>query len=365
MTHRPSRLTVFRASARLKACGCVAICTLLAWPSTAHAQSPAGLYATVYGQETAVRSGPAPTVASLRAVVSAYERVVRKYPSSAYSDNSLWQAAGVAALAYETFGDAKDLEAAERLLKWLKQEYPSSSLVKQVPARIAALHAPVPTASPSVLPAVLNTTPAPATAAPAPPANGRANSGPTAVVKSITHTALPRGDRITIELSDEVSYSGDRIVSPDRIYFDFRNASAPASVAQQAAALNAALSGRLIKTLRVGQPVAGTARLTMELTDYPRYSVFPMYQPFRLVIDVERVLPAPAQMPVLTPTPAAPATSRANSVFVPAAFPTPHPPKPTSTPTPQPTPVIVSTTPIAPPMTTPIATPRTKPSIVV
>src|SRR5437016_5667090 len=44
-----------------------------------------------------------------------------------------------------------------------------------------------------------------------------------AVVRSITKTPLPRGERISVEFSDEISYTADRVPNPDRVYFDFKN----------------------------------------------------------------------------------------------------------------------------------------------
>ena len=67
-------------------------------------------------------------------------------------------------------------------------------------------------------------------AAPAPGAR------PTATVRSITRTPLPRGDRITIELSREVSYTADRVSDPDRLFFDVANAVVPGAMSLRATA---------------------------------------------------------------------------------------------------------------------------------
>ena len=57
-----------------------------------------------------------PTLRELRNAVTAYENVVRRYPTSGYSDNALWQGANLALLAYERFEDAADLRRGLRLL---------------------------------------------------------------------------------------------------------------------------------------------------------------------------------------------------------------------------------------------------------
>ena len=50
--------------------------------------------------------------AQMRRVVGSYESLVRKHPASGYCDNALWQAANLASLAYERFGDDADRKTA-------------------------------------------------------------------------------------------------------------------------------------------------------------------------------------------------------------------------------------------------------------
>jgi len=115
-------------------------------------------------------------------------------------------------------------------------------------------------------------------AAPAPSAR------PTATVRTITRTPLPRGDRITIELSREVSYTADRVPDPDRLFFDVANAVVPGAMSVRAQAL----TGTWISGVRVGQHTETAIRIVLQLTGAPRHSVFALYAPFRLVIDLER-----------------------------------------------------------------------------
>jgi N-acetylmuramoyl-L-alanine amidase len=107
---------------------------------------------------------------------------------------------------------------------------------------------------------------------------------PTATVRSITRTALPRGDRITIELTREVSYTADRVPGPDRLFFDVANAIVPGATSVRAQAL----TGTWISGVRVAQHTETAIRIVLQLTGAPRYSVFALYGPFRLVIDLER-----------------------------------------------------------------------------
>src|SRR6476620_7304160 len=117
----------------------VMIAALLALtPATAMA-GPRDVYTRALERERAVRDASrAPTVEQIRAVVAAYERMVRLYPASAYSDNALWQAANLSLLAYQKFGESVDKKAGVRLLNQLKTGYPSSSLLPKATETLEA-----------------------------------------------------------------------------------------------------------------------------------------------------------------------------------------------------------------------------------
>ena len=113
------------------------------------------------------------------------------------------------------------------------------------------------------------------------------------VVRSVSAAPLPRGERITIELSGEARYTGDRLDRPDRIYFDFQDAGVGS---QAVAAAQAVPASALVATVRIARHARDVTRVVLEVTGHPRYSVFPMYNPFRLVVDVESEGP-PAEPP--------------------------------------------------------------------
>ena len=105
------------------------------------------MYADALAREQAVRpvlsaapdeQGDAAALKNVRAVVAAYEAIVRRYPSSGYSDNALWQAGRLSLDAFARFGQAQDKTAGMRLLRALAAQYPSSKLAKQVPGLLAA-----------------------------------------------------------------------------------------------------------------------------------------------------------------------------------------------------------------------------------
>lgn len=267
----------------------------LAVPAQASAQTARTLYERAVARENSVRGTRSPQAEELRRVAQAFENVVRRYPTSGYCDNALWQAAGVMVTAYEISGSATDRERAEEYLDWLANEYPHSSLVRQVGDRRRALRAAAQPAAP---------------AARAPSSAATTTAGGVALLRSITRSPLPQGDRITIELSREVPFRGERLADPDRIFFDLASSDLGDAVVDEST-----IPGRLVQGVRLGRHDDHVTRVVLELAGGPRYSVFPLYDPFRLVIDVESDALPVEDLPVRRvptpppPTPVAPAAT--------------------------------------------------------
>ena len=261
--------------------------------SAASAQTAATLYDRAQKRATAATA--APTVVGLRAAASAYEALVHKYPRSGFCDDALWNGARMAKLAWDQFQQPADLKTATRLLTWLRREYPGSSWAAQARTQLASLSQPAKASASNVPPAA-----APTPAAPPPPAP----SLPVATIRSITRTTLPGGDRLTIELDREVLVSPERIASPERLFFDLRNTQFDQSVA---AALEG-VSGLRMAGVRIGRQDATTTRVVVSLAGAPRHSLFALYHPYRLVVDVEgEAIDAgpsvPAEPEVVSPPP--------------------------------------------------------------
>jgi len=352
------RLTHFPQITLPMAFAVLAVLSLLAIAPPALAQTAKVRYERALANEKKLRASK-PALAAIRSGAASFEGIVRRYPVSGYSDNALLQGAGLFKLAFDRYGDAADRRNAERLLTWLKKQYPSSSLVKEATTRLAQLAPPAPAAAttrpaadppatattkpvvtpppasppptppatpPAAPPAVTKTPPAvtkappaaaanaPKPAAPAPvvetapvktpatpeppPAVTVPANAPASTIRTITHTPLPRGDRLIVELSEEAAYAGVRVERPDRVFFDFANAAPATDVVQRASGL----AGTFVKAVRVGRPSSSITRVMVELggASRPRYSAFPLYNPFRLVIDVESSEPPPPPPPVVT-----------------------------------------------------------------
>jgi N-acetylmuramoyl-L-alanine amidase len=234
--------------------------------SPASAATARERYAAAAAREKTLRAAPSPvTLNDIRAAAVLYERVVREHPRSGYSDNALWQASGLARLAYERFGQERDREKAMALLKQLRAQYPSSSLAAGIDGALRALEP---------------QRPAPASAPP---------PAATATLLSIQRTPLPDGVRIMLEFDREVLYTDVRLDGPPRLFFDFRGV-------QAAAGVSGSLQGpddparplQIVREIRLGRHPDATTRVVMPLEGVARYSTFALYDPYRLVIDFVR-----------------------------------------------------------------------------
>ncbi len=302
---------------------------------SAAAESPRALYANAKGREEAVRAmtGAAVTVQHFRAAMAEYERLARRYPQSGYSDNALWQAAGLALDAFQRFGDLKDRETALRLLKRLTATYPTSSLLRGAPEKLRALEATSDAAGVTPAPSERPTTGGTAASPAAAPV--------VATIRDVTATKIPGGVRVTVELDGEIAYREERIASPDRVFLDLRGAQPAAPLKDATIATNK----DIVRHIRLGRHPNNTTRLVLDLDGVVRYSVFTLYNPFRLVIDCERATATPlrserpvgpAATPARGPAPTPPALAPART-----ALPDPSPSSPLVPPAPlQLTPVV-------------------------
>jgi N-acetylmuramoyl-L-alanine amidase len=221
------------------------------------------------------RAAPAaPLLERSRTLAQTYEDIVRLFPGSGHSDNALWQAAVLAGDTFWEFGEAADRVLALRLFRLLQARYPSSSLLKQVPAHVARLEA-----ADATPPDLARTVPREAPGLASPP---RASS----TLRSIRRERLPDALRVTLEFDREVAFYDERIVGPPRVFIDLQNTRAVEALE------DAALSfpDDLVRQIRVGRQEART-RVVLDIQGAARHSVYPLYNPYRIVVDFERIAP--------------------------------------------------------------------------
>ena len=272
------------------------------------------MYNDAFAREQAIRAAltagevPPALINEIRATVARYEAVVRHYPTSSYCDNALWQAAQLSADAFAKFGQAPDKDTALRLLKQLASMYPTSKLAAQVPAQLTRLSAEAPAAPRVVEPPRPTAVDAPPLPSPAPPEKPLKTGKPEPVektalttIKEIRRTVLPDAVRVVIELDGEVEFRQDRIDGPPRVFVDLNSTRATPVLVDKTLRFEG--DADVVRQVRVGRHPNNTTRVVLDAAGVSSYSVYPLYGPYRLVIDCVRasgvaatsgVVPVPA-----------------------------------------------------------------------
>jgi N-acetylmuramoyl-L-alanine amidase len=231
----------------------------------------------------------------MRSLVEAYERMSRQFPTSAYMDNALLQGALLSADAFWTFGEPEDKATALELFSELNSRFPRSSLVKDVSSHVKRLREAKFVPLPPVKPAV---------AAPAPVlVASRVPNALTAVKRDV----LPDALRITLELGQEVAFRSDRLDNPPRVFIDFEN-TRPVEAIKDA---TIPFADDVVRKVRIGRQTESRTRVVMDLSGVGRYSIYTLYNPYRVVIDFTRLPVAPPGVLAAAPTPSAPAVRQA------------------------------------------------------
>jgi N-acetylmuramoyl-L-alanine amidase len=151
-----------------------------------------------------------------------------------------------------------------------------------------------------------------------------------AIIRGITRTSLDDGVRVSIEVDRELSFRQEPLQNPQRLFFDLKGARP--STALQGSTLK--FEEDIIREIRVGRHPKNVTRVVMDTEGTHSYSVFTLYNPFRVIIDFKRAATAapssgsgPAARPAAVPTtgPALPAAKPTASALPPL----PPPPLPT------------------------------------
>ena len=308
--------------------------------------------------------GPRPTPRpQLRRIVADAEAIARRHAGSGYADNALWQAATVSLASYRVYRQPSDRTMGVQYLDTLVRRYPSSSLVaearvlmrrhapgpalaKAAPATPAPSAASTRTASAAARPTSPPTptptsTPAPvpvtapvavrmpvetSSAAPvaaAVPARATEATGRLATLRGVRRTTIGDTIRLTLDFDGEVAFDHQRLPGPDRVFFDFAHTAPIPSLADTVLQFE----GPTVRRVRLGRPRADVTRLAIDLDGVATYTVFALYHPYRLTIDLQ---PAPlGRAPATSTALAVPRTGLVpTAVPLPASMPAPAPPPP-------------------------------------
>ena len=243
------------------------------------------MYMETLAREQAVRAALAAEdalstiLADVRAVVASYESLVARHPASGYCDNALWQAGRLSLDAYAKFRQPKDRDAGVRLLKRLAVGYPSSKMVKDVPAELQRAEQ----TPPLLLPAgVEPARPTATLARPAPP-NAPANI---TTIKDIRRSVTPESVRVTIELDGEASFHDEHITDPERVFVDLAGTRAGSGLVDRT--LRFESDADVVRQVRIGRHPNNITRVVLDAAGVSSCSVYQLYSPNRIVIDCVR-----------------------------------------------------------------------------
>jgi N-acetylmuramoyl-L-alanine amidase len=246
------------------------------------------LYADAVAKEVAVQKALGDADASdtvlkaVRTVVSDFEALARRFPSSGYADDALWRAGRVSIDGYEKFHEPRDRASALRLLRALVAQYPGSKLARQAGTQIADLEAAAPRTGDDAE-ADASSTSAPAVGQAAPPL---------ATIKGVRRTVLPDAVRVIVELDREVPFHDEQLEHPSRVFVDLLSTRANPSLIDQTIRFES--DADLVRQVRIGRHPNKVTRVVLDTNGVSSYSVYPLYSPYRLVIDCLRAPAAAA-----------------------------------------------------------------------
>ncbi len=306
----------------------------------ARARTARTAYDRTLVRERALRSSrrKAP-LSQMRAVIAEYEAIARKWPTSGYADNALWNGANLAYDANISYGAKQERDSAMEMLRWLVKEYPSSSLARDAQTRLRKISAaapkttkaetgrrsakadpatPPPAAAelaksnirtaeaepaaaddrldaadapgatppaPARTPAAITSTLPSAKPAPSLPAHRAAATSSRVIVRDIKRVVLPEVVRVTIELDGEVAYHEEELANPARLFFDLRGASLAPTIEE---GVKTFADGDVVREIRVATHPGAVTRIVVDTQGVARHSLFTLYNPYRLVLDMYR-----------------------------------------------------------------------------
>jgi N-acetylmuramoyl-L-alanine amidase len=195
-----------------------------------------------------------------------------------------------------------------RLFTALTSRFPSSSLTPKVASQTKRLQDAKPSAT---------STPTRAAVTESAPVSAAAPTGLAALpaaLTSITREVLPEVLRIVIQLGKEVPFYDERIDGPPRVFLDLQNTRTVETLKDTVIRF----PDDVVKQVRIGRQPKERTRVVLDLKQSDaRYSVYTLYDPYRIVVDFERKR-------AVAPAPVAPTEVKAAPVAAPPA-PTPAP----------------------------------------
>lgn len=196
--------------------------------------------------------------------IELFVQMAETYPDNSLADDALLQAGNF------TEEALADKTGAYNLYRQLLKTQPSGDMAGKAKARLAALSAYAPVETPVIKQPVATQSPT--------------GSGQ---LTSIRYWSNPGYTRIVLDVSKEALFSSHYLVpdpsegAPPRLYVDIEKTGL-ADKLQETTVVN----DGLLRQIRTGLPRSDTARVVLDLESIGDYKVFPLSDPWRIVIDV-------------------------------------------------------------------------------
>jgi N-acetylmuramoyl-L-alanine amidase len=113
-----------------------------------------------------------------------------------------------------------------------------------------------------------------------------------ATIKDIRRATMHDIVRVVIELDREVVFHDEHLDGPSRVFVDLPATQAAAPLKDQT--LRFDTDGDLVHQVRIGRHPGNTTRVVLDTEGVSSYSIYPLYSPYRLVIDCLRPSTEPA-----------------------------------------------------------------------
>src|SRR5207247_6110439 len=102
----------------------------------------------------------------------------------------------------------------------------------------------------------------------------------------IRRTVLPDALRIVIQIDAEVPFHDERIADPARVFVDLPETRAASALADRTLRFDG--DADIVRQIRLGSRANNTTRIVLDAAGVSSYSIYPLYDPYRLVIDCVR-----------------------------------------------------------------------------
>ncbi len=203
--------------------------------------------------------------------VKIYQFLISQYPHSLAAKEALLTLGEI----YRT--DLEKPEEARKAFQQFLEKYPRSPKAEEAQAKIKEIDRSNSEPAP--------TEPRTAQAEPRHESAAPRRAGGLREVTEVRRWVGPNYSRIVIGVDDEVKFETTRLARPDRIVLDIENTRlSPALVGK-----TFPVEDGFLRQVRLGQFTASVTRVVLDVEKLEEYSVLPLPNPFRLVVDIRGV----------------------------------------------------------------------------